>query len=566
MFAKALAFWGILLVYQLFRFVTFAWLASSDLQAYILWISCGLVGVDIVCLRWIYQRMGLASKDGNLAPLGARDPYGIAVLCFVFYLCATPFCTTICMLNGTNLLIADGPLVGPLSIQQALQHPEAGVMEFNDGILKPNLQGAVKYHVTSRVTQFYYAVPFVTKGWTDQQPVNVWAILEEHDMSAPDLHDRRFGYVVRPKHMHYAAFAKAVDNAEERSAVRSGPDAILVRLTSTPPGEKSSIWSETKWIGLIYLTTWFLTGLFAFLAYAAQSGTVSEIAIVRSETIQSSNTDRVSTATRSSQQRPEDHASSKSTGSEPTRRLPSQRRRRWFVLHLTILTISTLGILNLSSVWAGLLGVLASALFEIWLLRRSFSAMRGTPRYQMVLVMLPLTLWIGALFTIAGADQFAAIQRLDQAKRIDLEHLEVDAQTQYVEFTDNPHLRGDKAGYFFAPSKVANSWWMVPVVPANWTPAMPVRVWMQTTSREKKRDLKGTLHFAKIMPSPLSLRSQQALEDAVKYYHLKSAPDAIVLTREHEIREQRSEAGGMVVLAVTTGLLAWIACACYWPK
>jgi hypothetical protein len=541
MFLKALTFWFVLLIYQFLRFLTIWGLASGDLQAYLLWFACGLVGIDIIFLRWLFSRMELNGPDGNLAPLGARDPYGIAILTITLYLCASAFASTVYMINGTDLLLADGPRVGPISIAEAGQHPQAGVLEFTDGILKPQLQGAVKYNITSRVTEYFYAVPLVAKSWTVKQPVSVWAILGESDMSAPDLHNRRFGYVVHAKNIHHAAFAKAVEKAEERSAIHSALDAILVRLSSDPPSKNSAISSQTKWIGLIYLGTWLLTGWFAFRAFSAP------IVALAKTPVQSDETTVI--------------------GRSNSRPMPQQlpRRLTWLVIHMTILTVLILGNLYLPTIWMSLCCVLGSILFEIWWVYRSFLAAWGTQRYRAQLVVFPLSLIFCAMFTATAAEQLAEVRGLQHAKQVDFEHLEINTRTRFIEFTDKPQLRGDQAGYFYAPNRDAASWWMVPVVPENWTPAMPVKVWMQTTNRDKAHDLKGPLHYGKLVTQPLNMRAQESLNDAVKHHHLKSAPDALVVVREHEIRQQRNEAGVLIVLAVSVGFLGWIVCACYWP-
>ena len=136
MFAQSLALFLILSLYQCVRFAALAAFALSPWQSWMLAFVCAWFWVDFIILKWIFLSQGHEIANGCIPQIGQRDPWGIGTLGLIAYLCASPFAAALVHLNGTNLLMSDGPMVGPLEVHEVQAHPNAGVFDLKNGILK----------------------------------------------------------------------------------------------------------------------------------------------------------------------------------------------------------------------------------------------------------------------------------------------------------------------------------------------------------------------------------------------------------------------------------------------
>jgi len=562
---QAFSFWLVLMVWQIARFSAMTLFLASEWQSYVLSFMVAGLMVDAFALNRCLVWFGKSSTTEKLLPqIGVRDSGNLSMLGIVLYICGTAFSASVALINGTGTVMTDGPVVGPVAIVEAVQHPEAGCLEFSEGAPQIDYLGAVCYSVTSKVKEYFYAVPFVNHEWTTDQEVAVWAILSEYELTSGDFQNARFAQVVPSHNLHYDAFDAAVTNAEERHAIRSDSAAILVRLLDGPPATTGMLSTQTTWIGLIYLLTWLAAGPYAAKLFAEAPATAEAEELAVASVRIPSLTSRVSAA--------EDQAADSellvAARSEATAPAWMRRRIFWLSVHLGTYAGLAISLLSASFSWLVFLFMLPAAAVEVWLALRAFRnpEVRASGRMACLMLGLPTSMFFAILFLAIGAVQFSEGRSVSKATRLDITQPEIPTDGEFLELTGNPILRDDLAGAFWAPTEDARTRWMTPVVSSDWCSEMPVRIWAESTDRSQARFSDEPLRYVRLITNRSDFRRAQALDDAVQRYSLTSAPDALVVERVPSPEGRAKDGGGMVVLGAICSLLGWSFSACFWPK
>ena len=232
---NTLSLMGHLILWQLLRFGLLVLLLASRWQAYILWFVMGSTVIEAVTLGWLLRRHGVPATTSTLVPqLVERDRSNVRLVGMILCFCATGFASSIPLINGTTTVMPVGPDRVAATLTD-ITGMTSGCVRITDAQVHLSFLGAVRYTVSARVKQFFYAVPYEANDWTSDQPVRVWAILSESELSRGTFEHSTAATIVNPVSLHADAFRAAVANAEERYSLRSADGVVMVRLIDSVP-------------------------------------------------------------------------------------------------------------------------------------------------------------------------------------------------------------------------------------------------------------------------------------------------------------------------------------------
>lgn len=563
---RSLIFCTVLLVFQAIRFGFTTAFLTSRWQQHALWFAMVGTWIDIFALSKFFSFMGMKTNSEQMLPsLGTRDRNNLKMIGLILFVCSTAFCASVVLIDGTTTVMPAGTLQRAVSVSQIDQHPEAGCLEITDAAPQLDFLGAVEYSLTSRVTEYFYAVPFVADSWTADCEVSAWAILSEGDLSNDDLSHRRFAARVPEHNLHYEAFRLAVTNAEQRFALTSSPNAVLVRLLSDPPVSNGYLSGRVFWIALIHVVA-----LLAVLPWAIRAGVPeSDAATGQDSNIQSASDAAEFTA--AAQVIPANNVDHSQTevrhevGAIAPQWL--QTRRFWLMAHVGGFILLSVCLLSAPVAWPGFVLTFVLPPLEIWLAMTAFRSkvIRASGRYAALVLMLPLSLFFGTLLVSCGAFGLSETRGIQDAPSLDSDTNSLPAGVSCFIVKGDLQRRDDLTGSFWAPDETSRCRRMTPVVPVGWTADEPVRFWLESTDRDESRFAGQPLQFVRRSSKPNDIRRGKALEDTLTRNGLTAVSGPVVLEMVVDPESRESAAGGFFLLGFMGCLLAWSISACYWP-
>jgi len=533
------------------------WFFSSDYQAYGLLFAIVAVWVDIYVCKYLANW-----NDQALAACGASNrkfTKAMFLLGLGLSVLASPFCAAVVSIHSESATSSWGAFQGVVSIEDALELPDESCFEVPAAAPFVWYLGAVEYNVTRRVEKFYYAAPLESVDWQPNREVRIWAIVDERELSNGDLTQHKIACQIPTRNMHYAAFRKAVANAEERFDLKSTNNAILVRLVGELPASSSGLSGAVFWILALYSL--------AAVPVLLYSVGLMLVPNKREDTVRSEEVGGSAPET----------DWSIPIALETAQNRWASKRRFWLSLHVTgFIPLSVFMIYWLTDVTSLSLVVVIPAI-ELWLLMRAFPQPETRRSVRMALTwLMPVTMLFALILVNVskfGMEQAASYdpqtdELLNQARsQIDLEKKfsTILSDGAIVRVPEGYRPRAEWLGRYWAPNNETKTWRMVPVLNESWERGQPVKFWIQSTDRFDSRFQDDPPKFVRVTTST-SFQFRKAISDAEYHHDLTAADQIVVLEPVVDPQLQAKEALGLIVLGFLGCCLSWAVCAASWPR
>jgi hypothetical protein len=229
------------------------------------------MGAAALLSRFLSWGFGIAA--------GVLFGLAVVVLSFKFKRGVLFFCGIYAMTGVvlTSMSVRDyvtaraGGIVEGLSVRQASDHPTAGAFRFSDAVLRTDIRGQVLTTHTdmngSRTSTWYYVAAVVPEGWTDREPVAVWAACGEI-ASCRENWARPFkaGVRLNPETTSIPDYRKAVENAVSVTGAASRPDPLFITWVENPATAIDKYKSDAVLTAKIWNIVW-LTNVLAVWAF-----------------------------------------------------------------------------------------------------------------------------------------------------------------------------------------------------------------------------------------------------------------------------------------------------------
>ena len=167
------------------------------------------------------------------------------------------------------------PYAKDILVAEAPSRVDAGTFSFRDGSVRAELYGKATRVAKSR--KDYYAAPVVGEGWTDDQPVAVWAVCTDEVYGCRGDWLKPFRAGVRPTAPVPEHFAKAIAAAETDRRLTSAPGAVMIVWVKSVE-EAIAASRDGVWFGVqLWNITWVVTlvGTVVFMTWRRRSRNVA---------------------------------------------------------------------------------------------------------------------------------------------------------------------------------------------------------------------------------------------------------------------------------------------------
>ena len=161
--------------------------------------------------------------------------------------------------------LSRSPHARDVLVAEAPAHADAAAFSFRDGTVRADLWG--KSTRAGRSRRDFWAAPVTGEGWTDDQPVTVWAVCDQM-FGCKKEWSQPFRAGVRPSAPVSEHFGKAIADAETSRRLATAPDAAMIIWV---PSVEQAIAEplERLWFGVELWTITFVVTLVIWSAVAA---------------------------------------------------------------------------------------------------------------------------------------------------------------------------------------------------------------------------------------------------------------------------------------------------------
>ncbi len=170
------------------------------------------------------------------------------------------------------ITLKSGDIVHGISIKEAHNYPKGTIFYFSDGIplikyLGEFVEVTESGKPRSRTYSYYYVVPVVTKDWSRDQPVLLWAGSSTSAFNKNWRKPHRAGL-----RLISGAFRNAQKNAESKHRLYSHSDAPIIEWMASPTEELEYKW-KVAWAAVIM---WHAAWIVGMVLYRIFSGNGNE--------------------------------------------------------------------------------------------------------------------------------------------------------------------------------------------------------------------------------------------------------------------------------------------------
>jgi len=206
--------------------------------------------------------------------VGIAFGLAIVVLSFKFKRGVLFFCGIYAMTGVvlTSMSVRDyvtaraGGIADGISVRQAPDHPTTGGYRFRDAVLRPDIRGQVLTTHTDtngfRTSTWYYVAAVVPEGWTEREPITVWAACGEIASCREDwARPFKAGVRLNPETTSIPDYRKAVENAASITGVTSAPNALFITWVENPAAAIDKYKSDALLTAKIWNIVWLINVL-----------------------------------------------------------------------------------------------------------------------------------------------------------------------------------------------------------------------------------------------------------------------------------------------------------------